>query len=638
MTAKGPGKLDLYDKKTEKRPTHAAWQDKLVSTKAGDQDLMILTGKASFVDDDHAQTLQADTLKVWLAPSDAAPANATPAAPQEVGAAAQPRRGRRQRLRQVAANDHPPRRPTRRLVPRRSRRRTAAGRSGRQGRREGQGRRPAGRQDAGGRPGAARETAKPAKPDPSAPPPPPPGATAGTAPNPAKADAEPPRPIDLTARSVYAWVARGKEKSALESLQAEGDVHVTQAPAKADEKGVDVKGAALDMTPHPEGNFLVVEGDLAQLLMDKIYIIGPVINIDQAANKAWVEGPGAMQMESRTNFQGESLAKAVPMTIHWNDEMFFTGKHAEFRKGVQAEQDNSRLACKELSVLFDHAISLKEGNHDGPPPRVKKLVCYEGVRVEDRTLEGDRVISYHRLVSPSLVMDALEPEEAGPKPAAGSDGNEVHAPGPGDLRMFQRGAADEDPTGPPRPAAAKAEAAKPVAGAKPAAAPKAGAAAKADLPMKLTYINFHGSMYANSKTNRAVFLESVRVLDMPCENPNIEIDLDAMLDHLPEGAMYLRGDRLDVYDRGDKTKSQKEMIAKGNVTAQSREFTAQSDVMTYNEAKDQIIFEGGPGGVARLNKMKQRGGEPQIVEGKKIIYIRSTGRFSIDGGDFISGQ
>ena len=280
---------------------------------------------------------------------------------------------------------------------------------------------------------------------------------------------------------MYAWVDRGKEKNTLQKLQAEGYVHVVQAPAKADEKGVDIKGAELTMMYHPEGNFLVVEGDpegkagvaqddLAQMLMDKIFIIGPEINIDQAANKAWVEGPGAMQMDSATNFQGEKLAKPVPLTIHWNDEMFFTGKHAEFRKGVQAEQDNSHLACKELSVFFDHAISLKEGNHDGPPPRVKSLVAYEGVRVEDRTLEGDRVISYHRLVSRVLNMDALEPEDAGPKPAAGSDGNEIHAPGPGDFRTFQRQGADDGPFGPPRPAGAKAEAAKP--GAKPAGAPR----------------------------------------------------------------------------------------------------------------------------------------------------------------------
>ena len=46
------------------------------------------------------------------------------------------------------------------------------------------------------------------------------------------------------------------------------------------------------MVYHPEGNELAVSGeggdgpnDLAQLQMDKIYIIGPTVNIDQATNK-----------------------------------------------------------------------------------------------------------------------------------------------------------------------------------------------------------------------------------------------------------------------------------------------------------------------------------------------------------------
>ncbi len=451
VTAYGPGKLDLYDKKTEKRPTHATWQDKLVSTKAGDQDLMILTGKASFVDDEHEQTLQADTLKVWLASADDVPANATPAAPKDARRPSHveavgdvfakspqmtiPHAGQLVVwFHDVHDDELPP-----------------AGPAAKDAAKVKGDTPPAGKTPAAG-PGVAHETAKTAAPDPSAPPPPPPGATAGTAPNPAKADAEPPRPIDLTARYVYAWVARGKEKNTLERLQAEGYVHVTQAPAKADEKGVDIKGAALDMTYHPEGNFLVVQGDLAQLLMDKIYIVGPVVNIDQAANKAWVEGPGAMQMESATNFQGEKLTKAVPMTVEWNKDMFFTGRYAEFTDHVQAEQDeqdNAHLACESLQVFFDHSISLKEGNHDGPPPRVKKLVAYESVRVEDRSLEGDRVIHYQRIIAPSLTMNALEPENADAKPEEGSEGNEIRAPGPGDLRMFQQ--ARQDPLGPPGP-------------------------------------------------------------------------------------------------------------------------------------------------------------------------------------------
>ena len=71
---------------------------------------------------------------------------------------------------------------------------------------------------------------------------------------------------------------------------------------------------------------------------------------------------------------------------------------------------------------------------------------------------------------------------------------------------------------------------------------------------------------------------------------------------------------------------------------QAKEFYSRSDVMRYNQAKDQIIFEGGDGGNATLYKIKQRGAAPQKIEGKKIIYIRSTGRYQIDGGDWISGE
>src|SRR5262249_7291644 len=164
----------------------------------------------------------------------------------------------------------------------------------------------------------------------------------GAKPPVAKAD-NPPRPIDLSARSVEAWVIRSGPKNQLDKLWTEGSVQVRQDPAKPDEKGVDIKGDTLELTYHPEGNYLVVTGDLAQLRMDKIYILGPEVNIDQAANKAWVNGIGAMQMDSATNFQGNKLDRAVPLTVHWNKSMLFNGKFAEFHGGIQAEQENARL-------------------------------------------------------------------------------------------------------------------------------------------------------------------------------------------------------------------------------------------------------------------------------------------------------
>ncbi|HJT78771.1 MAG TPA: hypothetical protein VJ739_16320, partial [Gemmataceae bacterium] len=68
-TAIGPGRIDMLDAKTGKRPLHARWRDRLVSAKDGVYDQLTLIGDASFKDDEHDQTLQGDTLKVWLEPA-----------------------------------------------------------------------------------------------------------------------------------------------------------------------------------------------------------------------------------------------------------------------------------------------------------------------------------------------------------------------------------------------------------------------------------------------------------------------------------------------------------------------------------------------------------------------------------------
>ena len=372
--------------------------------------------------------------------------------------------------------------------------------------------------------------------------------------------------------------------------------------------------------------------------MQGILIFGPEVNIDQASNKAWVNGAGAMMMESKSDLQGKALEKPVPLTIFWKKEMFFNGRYAEFTDSVQAEQDDAHLACQSLQVYFDRAVSLKGGDKkedkkDEPPPRIKNLVCFRDVRVDDKTLEGERVVRQQRMQAPSLALDAIPPDDDS-KPDTSSGGNEIHAPGPGDIRLYQLGG--QDPLAAPPGPGARVTAAKPNPD-------KTTDAGKADGQMKLTYISYGGdvgggSMYVNTKTNRATFLQNVRVLNMPCDDPNIEIDFDVILNRMPEGAMYLKSDQLDVFDHGDKKKSQQEMYAKGHVLVQAKDFYGHANTMTYNEAKDQIIFEGGPNGLAILYKIKQRGAEAQKIEGKTIIYIRSTGMFKIEGGEWISSN
>jgi lipopolysaccharide export system protein LptA len=649
-TGIGPGTVDLVDKNSSpyRKVMRASWNDKLVSTKDGPHDLLIFTGDATFYDYEHGQTLRADTLKVWLKPGGAAalapPGSPAPAAAGAGQAAGQqkessPKPDHLEAIGNVVAKS------TELNIDRAGKLvvwfkdvpvdgklpAVAAAALAVPGKQAG---------PAVGLPvGLARPlpngpaAVKEAAPALTAPVPRPGEAAKAEAPavGPPR-PADPPRPLHLSARSIEAWVLRGGDRNTLDKLWTEGDVHVTQAPAKPDEKGVDISGETLSMNCHPEGNFLVVTGEseLARLLMDKIFIAGPEVNIDQAANKAWVIGSGAMTMESKTNFQGDQLAKSVPLEVLWQKSMLFDGNYAEFHDGVQAVQENAHLHCQRLEVHFDKPISLKEGARgDQPPARVQLLVCDHNVRIEEKTLAAGKVAKYQSLVAPALTEQALEPDDDVPTANGGNAGNEVRASGPGVLRIWQLGG--DDPTGPSAPRT-------------PPKTPPAGGdakpGAKSAEEMKLTWVSFDKSMYANSKKNKATFYENVRVLNFPCNNPQVEIDIDTMLEKLPPGGIFLRCDQMEVLSRPVKGgKAQQEMIALGKVRVQSKDMSGRAAKVTYNEEKDQIILEGGDDGKAVLYKYETQGTDPPNVRAKKITYIRKTGQYTTSGtSDFSSGE
>jgi hypothetical protein len=80
------------------------------------------------------------------------------------------------------------------------------------------------------------------------------------------------------------------------------------------------------------------------------------------------------------------------------------------------------------------------------------------------------------------------------------------------------------------------------------------------------------------------------------------------------------------------------MEAEGRVVIQGEKFQARAAKVTFNEAKDQIILEGGESGLASLYKQAGKGNKYQEVKGKKITYLRGTGDVAVDGGDVIRGD
>jgi lipopolysaccharide export system protein LptA len=592
-TAIGPGSVSMLDRTADgkmERTVKAYWQDKLVHQKQGAFDILTLTGDAVFEDPEHSQRLRGNSLKVWLEP--AGPEMKTDKTDGE---------SRRMRPHHVEAKgkvvaDSPElhiQDPTENLV--------------------------IWFQDVPVATALPVVTPVPGSTSPSplssqgAPPhvadkapamnpiaaPPAPGSPPTTA--------EKPRPpLNLSARSVEVHVLRTGSKSELDRVWCEGAVHVQQAPETPEDKGTDIQGDTMQLNHAPEGGVLVVNGKLAHVQFNKMAILGPEVNIDQRTNRAWVNGVGAMQILSDTNFDGVKLAQPTELTIQWKEGMNFYGIYAEFRGGVQAVQENSRLLCQEMQVTFDHPISLKEGNKGGPPAKVDKLLCDRSVQIEEVTKQGLKLEGYKRLVAPEVAID--------------NTAKIVNAPGPGEVRLFQLGTADEVFPGTTS------------ASAKPAQGTLTNQRAGPREPKeeyKITHVRFKGKMWGNNADKRHVtFTEDVDVVHVPADKPDLVIDIDRP----PPGCMYLRCEKLEVLTtRLADGRSNQEMIAQHKVYVKSQEFEGIAETVKYDEAQDRIIFEGGASGKAILYHVKTRGGVQDNVTANKIMYWRRTGDMSLEG-------
>jgi lipopolysaccharide export system protein LptA len=644
-TALGEGHIRMLDKKTGDRPLEAHWKQKLIYAKDGPHDLLSLMGSASFVDHEHAQQLEAQLLKVWLEPhkeGKASPdSDAQRPLPRHVDALGQVRAVAPDML--IHDTDHLVLKfkdvaPTAKSVSA-----TPSGRETRSSERAAskpanpEPSRPPSSEDAAGpapAPVSPREEAvSPGKPSEPAGPFPSresrgePVAAAGAIPaNAPSNSSKPKKPLDLSARYIEAHVLRSESKNELDKLWCEGAVRILQEPSGPDDKGVDVRGEKLHLVRQADGNILTVIGDYAHVQLDKLYIVGPEVNIDQTTNEAWVNGTGIMKLPGNGNIYGTKptkppeakSAEPADLTIAWEKHMLFDGQVARFdwpsnqRRGrsVQAELESGRLACKALQVTLDRMISLREGEKGKQQANVQKVVCDKDVWVEDCKREGSRVVDYDRIDCPLLSVDNGEDK----------DDSVVNAGGPGTVRIFQFGTKEES--------AAQAGASKPAKG-RAAANP---AQPKSKEESELTRITYESRMYANKKQGIAKFWDKVVVIHVPTDDPHLPIDDN----HLPPGYLYMSCERLEVLkSKLPDGKTTQEMRAYGKVAIETQEFSGNADVVKYDESKEQVILEGSDANPAVLTKQKGRGAKPDIVRGRKITYHRLTGEYEVEAGSQI---
>jgi lipopolysaccharide export system protein LptA len=600
--ARGPGQIDLFDRGNPQKqyPTHAIWNDLMTSVKdkEGDQlfDLLTFTGSALFIDDERDQRLQGERLQVWLQPNQAAADTPTP--PQGT---VQANNAPKQKLHRVLAQDKV-RAITADMLIRHTNRLTitflpevAAG-------------------DRLPDVAAVTTVQKPAAPNPASPrpsEPAAPGEIKGPAPTPGvavipveekKEKKKEDKPIELTADEVVMYVTTLGTKKELQEMKAEGSVYVVQDGDVPGEKKVEIRGQLLNLMHHVQGDTLFVysePGKWADLELGKLKMQGPKIVINQKDNIAEVEGQGAMTLPpSEKNFDGTLPAKTMVgqpesrLTIHWAKNMIFRGKDADFYGGVQAYQDGSKLLCQDLSVTFDRFISLKEGQKGGQGAKVDQLLCNLKVFAVDQKLEEGKFLQ-------GTVIEGTQLESFNPE-------GKTNVSGPGRVRHLAFGNSDINQT--TKPADQKDP--------------------KANDVLKLTTIHFRDRMHSlnNPASKTAKFYGNIHVFHFPSESWDATMDPDRP----PKNGFYMHCDRLTVATRPEGNRTQQLMVAEQKVFFRTDEFYGYCDVLKFDEAQDNIIFEAVEGNLVRLFKRLTPGSTGDEVTGKKVLYNRRTGRFNVN--------
>jgi lipopolysaccharide export system protein LptA len=577
--ARGAGHFRMHDRAGNQRTIVARWTEELVYRKETGRDQVTLTGQAVFEDPAGGQKLQADSLRLLLAPD------------SKVAKSKAPADGSKRRPQRIEAFGHVSAHApdlvvhdTDELIVHFKDLRGAIS-------------------------GAVTAT-------PTGPP-----AQMTPALLPTRPGADPKKkgnPIDLRARRIQAFLIVGPDdQTQLDDVHCEGSVHVHQDPTLPQSKPIDMDGQKLYLKHTEQGNILEVTGNLqtpGEVKLPDLDLIGPFIRIDQIENVAEVQGIGSMRLESQTDMHGQKLDKPTPLMITWKNKMRFNGQMALFHGHVQADQGDTSLLCNNMQVFLNRSVSLNQQpsqprQADSSPANIDKVICDnqgqelpQPVSITESVRGPDGRLQRYQRIETNTV--ALHKEE-----------NTLDA-GPGSVRILQPGPKGEGGL---------------LSQSQPSKTPKA------DDEFKLTWIRYLQRLQVDNGRRTAKFYKGVEVLHLPKDDPGLNLEFSKIVDRLPKGAVYLRCDRLDVYSsKNAEGRTVQEFTARDRAEVQAEEFSGRANVIKFDEAKETVVFEGTQGAMAELYRIVEKGKEPQTIKAEKITYFRQTGAFKTEGTGVIS--
>ncbi len=440
------------------------------------------------------------------------------------------------------------------------------------------------------------------------------GATPAAEPNkPRQAPADPSERFFLSGRAVKIQLtpqgeqlsiaaATVEQAAELKQMQYLGGIEKRLLLVRGDRiHVVDAQSPATRITITGQPSFVEAEG---------MSLWGPTIDVDKAASRLWITGPGQLMLPVSQDFDGKRLVRPQSLTVNWKTGMNFQGDTAVFSGTVVARSSQQVVNTETLEAKLNRAVDFAKP--ELAERRPDQSIDLAALRTRGWTfLEGRQLdetgaqTSFSQMGVSDLSIDRGSGEIAGN--------------GPGWVRHLTRGA----------PAALDPAAA---AGRKPT---EASATPPNEDQLTYLYVTFRRGLAGNLNNRQVRFFDQTKTLYGPVTDWSQQLN-DKDLDSLGASGMVLMADGLEVREMGGRTGGSKrgffELDATGSVAAEGQKFTAHGTRITYAEQNDQFALRGEP---AELFMDDERNGQRREVRADMLQYWLKDRRVKIDGAQSV---
>jgi hypothetical protein len=479
-----------------------------------------------------------------------------------------------------------------------------------------------------------------------------------------------------TAALVRGLVTMAGNRSELEEMSLEGQVHVIEEPNELSERNeagvrneaggtaaagprdpgreaaMEIRGDQMQLTrPTRFDARAIVSGRPAEVRGRGLDLQGPLVDFDRGRNRLTVDGAGTLKVPLAAGTGGfesfgftgsmsptpaaitpqntlvavQAAAPPGALDVAWQGRMDFDGLTARFVDRVVTSSGSTVVRAGSLDVVFNRPIEFSAGQpQPATRPDVSRIACGSGVRIESESAAQDGTKSVEQLFVRDLVIDR-------------TTGN-VTGTGPGRLASTRFGQAPgmSLPAGPQAPAAAPMGPGFP---ATPTPATGPTPVATAAQPDELTYlgVDFQRGMRGNINRRVMEFHQRVEAIWGPVAKWGDTLDPHAA-GGLPPRVVTISSDVLGVGQAPPapgQRKSTIELAAGGNVLVEGESFTARSARLTWSEAKDLLVFEGDGRSDAQLYRQARVGAATSSASAGKILYWRALNRVDVDDARFL---